>query len=158
MVVAFESQADDLVAGDTNGMQDIFVFDRTVVPLQASWTNYGSGHAGLLGVPGLALSADPEFGATFSLDIDNSSGAWSVAFLAIGNVRAAIPVGGGTLLVVPQQFLPCGLPPGGLPISCTVPYEPALLGALLDVQAIEIDPGASNGLSFTPGLELVIGQ
>ena len=38
------------------------------------------------------------------------------------------------------------------------PHDNALFVFVLDVQAIEMDPGASQGLSFTPGLELVFGQ
>jgi hypothetical protein len=37
------------------------------------------------------------------------------------------------------------------------PNDPALLGVASDLQAIEADPGATRGVSFTAGLELVIG-
>jgi len=158
-LVAFDSLATDLVAGDGNDWIDVFVLDRTVVPLQASWTNYGAGFAGTQGVPGLTLSADPEFGATFLLDVGNSSAQWSVAFVVVGTARAAIPLhSGATLLAVPQSIFPYGLPPSGLPIACTVPFDIGLYGFLLDVQAVEFDAGAKGGLSFTPGLELVFGQ
>jgi len=156
--VAFDSVATDLVAGDGNSWVDVFVFDRSIVPLQGAWTNYGAGHAGTLGVPALTLTADPEFGATFSLQVDNSVGQWTVAFLAVGTTQASLPLAGGTLLVLLLQVLPIGLPPSGFPIVCTVPYENDLFGVVVDVQAVEIDPGASQGLSFTPGLELVFGQ
>ncbi|HET6163443.1 MAG TPA: calcium-binding protein [Planctomycetota bacterium] len=158
VAVVFDSVATDLVADDGNSWVDVFVFDRSIVPLQGAWTNYGAGHAGTLGVPGLTLTADPEFGATFSLQVDNSAGQWTVAFLAVGTTQASLPLAGGMLLVLPLQVLPFGLPPSGFPISCTVPYDNALFGFVLDVQAIEMDPGASQGLSFTPGLELVFGQ
>jgi Tol biopolymer transport system component len=157
-VIAFISGGDNLVANDTNGAIDIFVYDSNVTPLQAAWANYGFGLAGTLGVPSLALSGDPEFGATFSLQVGSSSGNWTVAFVAVGTARASLPFAGGTLLLLPSQILPFGLPPSGIPIDCTVPYDIALFGFVLDVQAIEIDAGASQGLSFTPGLELVFGQ
>jgi Tol biopolymer transport system component len=157
-VVAFASFAADLVDGDTNGAWDAFVFDRNVVPLQGSWTNYGAGLAGTLGVPSIALSADPEFGASPTLDVGNSAGAWSVAFLVVGTARASLPVAGGTLLVLPGTIAAEGLPLAGLSLGFTVPYDATLFGFVLDVQVIEIDAGASQGLSFTPGLELVFGQ
>jgi Tol biopolymer transport system component len=157
-VVAFASYAADLVDGDTNDAWDAFVFDRNVVPLQGSWTNYGAGLAGTLGVPSIALSADPEFGASPTLDVGNSAGAWSVAFLVVGTARTSLPVAGGTLLVLPGTIAAEGLPLAGLSLGFTVPYDAKLFGVVLDVQVIEIDPGASQGLSFTPGLELVFGQ
>jgi Tol biopolymer transport system component len=157
-VVAFASEASDLIVGDTNGSYDIFTFDRNVPPLQGSWTNYGAGLAGTLGVPSIALSADPEFGASPTLDVGNSAGAWSVAFLVVGTARTSLPVAGGTLLVLPGTIAAEGLPLAGLSLGFTVPYDATLYGVVLDVQAVEIDPGASQGLSFTPGLELVFGQ
>jgi Tol biopolymer transport system component len=157
-VVAFTSEATDLVNGDTNGLADVFTFDRTVVPLQGSWTNYGAGLAGTLGVPTIALSADPEFGASPTLDVGNSAGAWSVVFLVVGTARTSLPVAGGTLLVLPGTIAAEGLPLAGLSLGFTVPYDRTLFGVVVDVQALEIDPGASHGLSFTPGLELVFGQ
>src|SRR5262249_56906360 len=72
-VLAFASGATDLVVGDTNGAWDIFAFDRNVVPLQASCTTYGVGVAGTFGVPGIALTADPEFGASPALVVDRKS-------------------------------------------------------------------------------------
>jgi hypothetical protein len=110
-------------------------------------------------VPGLTLNTDPEFGATIQLDVGNSSAQWSVVFVVAGTARAAIPLrSGATLLAVPQTVYPYGLPPSGLPISCTVPFDIGLYGFVLDVQAVEFDAGAHGGLSFTPGLELVFGQ
>jgi hypothetical protein len=157
-LVAFSSYATDLVDGDTNGAWDAFVFDRNVVPLQGSWSNYGIGLAGTLGVPTLALSADPEFGASPALLVGNSAGAWSVAFLVVGTARASLPIAGGTLLVLPGTIAAEGLPLAGLSLGFSVPYDATLFGFALDVQAIEIDAGASQGLSFSPGLELVFGQ
>jgi Tol biopolymer transport system component len=157
-VLAFTSHATDLIDGDTNDNDDVFTFDRNVVPLQGNWTNYGAGLAGTLGVPAIALSADPEFGANPTLDVGNSAGKWSVAFLVVGTARASLPVAGGTLLVLPGTITAEGLPLAGLSLGFTVPYDRTLFGVVLDVQALEIDPGAAKGLSFTPGLELVFGQ
>ena len=40
----------------------------------------------------------------------------------------------------------------------TIPVDESLCGVAVDVQGIEADPGAAGGLSFSPGLELVIGS
>jgi len=36
-------------------------------------------------------------------------------------------------------------------------FDFALIGSTLNLQALENDPGAAKGVSFTPGLELVLG-
>jgi outer membrane protein assembly factor BamA len=41
-LIAFASDASDLVLGDTNGVRDVFLCDRTSI---ARWLNYGSGFA-----------------------------------------------------------------------------------------------------------------
>jgi hypothetical protein len=56
-VVAFFSSATNLVAGDTNALDDIFVHEIDLV--DASWTNYGTGFAGALGVPAFTSQTDP---------------------------------------------------------------------------------------------------
>ena len=42
-------------------------------------------------------------------------------------------------------------------ISGTVPDDPALYGVDVDLQALALDAGASNGISFTEGLDLTLG-
>jgi hypothetical protein len=49
------------------------------------------------------------------------------------------------------------IPPQGLDLSGPITQDPALCGASVFLQVLEDDPGASQGLSFTPGLELVLG-
>jgi hypothetical protein len=72
--------------------------------------------------------------------------------------QASIPTGkGGTLLVAPLLYMPISIPVGSFTITSTVPYDPGLCGVDVDLQALEIDAGASNGLSFTPGLDLFLG-
>ena len=61
---------------------------------------------------------------------------------------------GGDLLVVPAIVLAAG----GLSIPGALPLDPAWCGVHLELQAIESDPGAAKGASFTPGLELVFGD
>jgi FG-GAP repeat protein len=124
----------------------------------ARWNNYGFGWPGTHGVPGLTSQADPAVGKTLKLDLGNSAGAATTAMLMLGLSKASIPTGkGGTLLVSPLLFLPLSLPVGGLTLSGQVPNDPSLYGLDLYLQAIELDPGASKGLSFTTGLDLYFG-
>jgi Tol biopolymer transport system component len=156
-ILAFKSFADDLVSNDTNGVSDVFAFDGAVDA--AAWNNYGAGFPGTLGVPGLAASDVPELGSTITIDVGNSLGSWTVGFLAIGFGAASLPTKfGGTLLVDYDFLVPLALPPSGLSVSADVPYDPsyALLSAYL--QAFDMDAGAAHGLSFTPGLHLLLGR
>ena len=39
-----------------------------------------------------------------------------------------------------------------------IPFDAALCGLEIDLQGIELDPGASKGVAFTSGLQLMIGR
>jgi hypothetical protein len=60
--------------------------------------------------------------------------------------------------VLPLVTLPVTLSAGGDSFTGTLPIEIGDCGATLDLQAIEADPGAAKGVSFTAGLELVLGE
>ncbi|MFO0983242.1 MAG: hypothetical protein U1E76_16170 [Planctomycetota bacterium] len=139
----------------------IFMADNmTVTPApSASWTNYGSGWAGTHGVPAFVASGNPCCAARSTLDLANSLGASTVAALLIGLTRADLPtVYGGHVLLLPITAMMLSLPAGGLPLAGAIPCDGALSGLAIDLQALEIDPGASRGVSFTRGLELVLGS
>jgi Tol biopolymer transport system component len=154
--VAFCSESTDLVANDNNLEVDTFLVDRDAE--LAAWSNYGAGYAGTHGVPNLTARADPVLGTSLTLDVENSSGAPAAATLLLGLHRASIPTGkGGTLLVDAFLFLPVALPAVDLPLGGSLPDDPTLVGAIVDLQAVEADPGAAYRLSFTPGLELTLG-
>jgi Tol biopolymer transport system component len=156
-VTAFGSFATNLVSGDANSACDVFTHDRAA-DVHASWTNYGAGFPGTLGVPSLTASAPPVFGTTITVDVGNSLGAATPGVLLIGLQRASIPTSaGGTLLVDLLLTLPVSIPATGLSIPATVPHDPALCGVTIDLQAIELDGGAAHHLAFTAGLELVPG-
>ena len=158
-VVAFSSFADDLVDNDTNGYEDVFARDLGAAGPQASWSSYGAGWAGTYGIPTFTASADPEFSATLSLDITNSLHFWTVGFVLVGMDRASIPTrAGGTILVDWALIVTVPLAPIGYSLGVTIPADRDLCGASADLQVIELDAGASGGLSFTPGLELVFGH
>jgi Tol biopolymer transport system component len=158
-LVAFASDASNLVAGDTNGFADAFVYDRSIPEPVATSTNYGAGFPGTLGVPDLTASGAPVFGTAVAITIDSSSGIWAPALLVFGIERASIPTrAGGTLLVDAPLFQIEAIPPSGLTMPWTVPLDPAFCGLQLDLQVLELDAGAQFGISFTPGLEWVVGH
>jgi hypothetical protein len=145
------------VAGDTNGVDDVFVHDRCGT--LASWSNYGSGYAGTLGVPSFTSRANPVFGTTVVLDVADSSGLWTIGLLFVGLQRTSLKTSwGGDLLVVPLITELIGLPPVGAALFLDVPEDETLCGVAVDLQVLESDPGAAYGVSFTPGLELTIGR
>jgi hypothetical protein len=155
--VAFESNADNLVASDTNGASD--VFRKEICSLAASWSNYGAGFPGTHGIPAFTSRNNPALGKALNLDLANSSGAAAAGLLFLGFVQTSIHSGwGGDLLVVPVATVPLSIPASGLTLSGTVPESPTLCGFQIDLQAFEGDPGAARGVSFTAGLELVLGR
>ena len=159
LLVAFGSRADNLVAHDNNQSRDAFVRDRARAPADATSSNYGTGYPGTLGTPTISASADPVLGTTISIDVSNSVGNWIVGILLGGYSRASIPTSvGGTLLVWPLELLqPFPIAPYGGSFFGDLPLDIDLLGLTFDLQAIELDPGAAHGLSFTDGLELYLG-
>jgi hypothetical protein len=153
-LVAFASTATDLVANDTNAQSDVFVRNRGV----AIASSYGAGWPGTLGTPTLVASGDPVLGANLTVTISNSLGANTPGLVLIGLAEASVVTGkGGTLLVAPLLFTPVLVHAAGESLSGPLPNNPALCGVAVDLQAIELDAGASKGMSFTAGLELLLG-
>lgn len=124
----------------------------------AWWNNYGSGWAGKNGIPQFTSLDDPQPGYLVTLQLDNSLGASTPGVLFIGLASANLPSGkGGTILVSPLVILPISVPAGGALLTGTIPNDPSLYFLDIFLQAIELDPFASQGLSFTPGLTLHCG-
>jgi Tol biopolymer transport system component len=158
-LVLFVSHAANLVSGDTNDYSDVFVRDLSVADVMASWSNYGSGFPGTNGIPSLTASGPPAFGTTISIDLANSRGAATAGLLLVGLQRASLVTSaGGTILVDFVLSLPIAIGAGGLSIPATIPHDDALCGLSVDLQALELDPGAQYRISFTAGLELVFGD
>jgi hypothetical protein len=154
--VVFSSSAADLVAGDTNGYTDVFVDDRSAY---ATWNSYGDGHAGTLGIPSLAPGRRPVLGSRFTVEVENSSSIYTIGAVFIGFEQTAIPSSwGGDLLLVPVITQLVGLSPWGASLFGDLPDDASLIGFPIDLQAMELDAGAEKGMSFTPGLELVLGR
>jgi len=124
----------------------------------ATWSLYGAGHPGTLGVPALTALANPVIGQSLSLFIGNSLGANTTGLLMLGLAQTQIPGSwGGDLLVVPNINIILPVPAGGFPIGGTIPNDPVLCGQDLYLQVLEADPGASNKLSSSGGLFLNLG-
>jgi hypothetical protein len=91
--------------------------------------------------------------------VGNSHGTPTSAVFFIGFSPASIPTPfGGVLLVLPAVVFPFALPAGGADFLLTVTCDYALCGLSIYLQVWEADAGASQGVSFTPGLELRLGS
>ena len=125
----------------------------------AGWRSYGQGWPGTFGVPSFVSRDDPVIGQSATFDIENSLGADTTGFLFIGVTRLDIQTRlGGRLLLGPGASLTLAVPAGGLTLPASIPDDPALCGLSVFLQVLENDPGASHGVSFTPGLELDLGS
>jgi hypothetical protein len=153
---------------DEDGHPDLAVTDRSsdavwvllnTSPRNASWANYGSGWPGTHGVPTFTAASDPVLCTTVTLNLSNSLGAGTVTALFVGFAQADQPtIYGGHLLLSPTLIFVVPLPGGGLALPGSVPCDPDLGGVSLYLQALELDAGASKDVSFTPGLQLVLGS
>ena len=75
-------------------------------------------------------------------------------FLAVtSDGGEAIPV-----LVAPTLLVPFSFSYGSDSFTGTLPTDVELCGSSIDLQVLELDAGAPFGVSFTPGLELVLGR
>ena len=145
-------------ASDRNGQQDIFANDLNVGN-ESSWSNYGDGWPGTLGVPTFTASAPPAFGSSLTLDIANSNGFFTIGLLFIGLGQADLPTNlDGTLLVDFRVIEVLVLDPTTTSIPITVPRDDDLAGLSVFLQTVEEDAGATQGFSFTQGLQLTIGR
>ncbi|MFO0982661.1 MAG: hypothetical protein U1E76_13165 [Planctomycetota bacterium] len=123
----------------------------------AAWSSYGSGWPGTNGVPSLT-SSDPILCTVITLDLGNSLGANTTAALIIGLAQTDQPtLYDGHLLVVPTSVVLLSVPSGGIALPGFLPCDYSLCGLAVYLQALEVDPGASKGISFTSGLQLVLG-
>jgi len=159
LTVALLHNGTDLIGGDANGIFDLLVRDRTQPDIFAWWQNYGAGWPGTNGIPTFTPTANPVMGSSIDGLVDNSLGFWTVGFFFFGLSPLSVPTAlGGDFLVDPILSMVFLVPPGGLAISADVPLDDAIVGIHYYAQVLLIDDGASEGVSFTPGLELIAGQ
>jgi len=134
------------------------VYAMTVLRPQASWSNYGAGFPGTNGVPAITSASDPELGTTVTVDVVNSYGQPTIGLLIVGFQQTFIHSSlGGDLLVVPSFVLPITFSFGSDSFVGALPNDPSFVSTELELQVVELDPGAAKGVSFTQGLELVLG-
>jgi Tol biopolymer transport system component len=157
LLVAFASVATNLVDDDTNGLEDVFVHEACSTI--ASRSTYGAGFPGTNGVPSLTARSNPVFGTSLTVDLASSSTLYTAAVLFVGYQQAQIhSAWGGDLLLLPAITSLIALPPTGTSLTGDLPDDPAFCGFEVDLQAIEADAGAVKGVSFTQGLQLILGD
>ena len=124
----------------------------------ANWLNYDQGHPGSNGEPTLSVDADPVLGSEIKLSISNSSGVDAPSVLILGFEKTSLPTSrGGSLLVQPFFTIPQLLPAAGFDFDLLLPNDLAFCGLSVFIQDLQLDAGASHGMSFTRGLELNVG-
>ncbi|MBL8842682.1 MAG: hypothetical protein JNL90_14270 [Planctomycetes bacterium] len=159
LFVAMLESAFDLIGGDANGIYDLLIRDRTLPDPQASWQNYGAGWPGTLGVPSFTALANPVLGTTVEAFVGNSVGFYTVGFLYLGLQQISVPTRlDGTQLVDPLATIVFLVEPFGTTLDGDLPLDDALVGTSFFAQVLQLDNGASKGVSFTEGLELLLGQ
>jgi hypothetical protein len=154
-----DGDLDLVVAGNSAGLDHLLLERNDDICPAASWSNYGAGWPGSNGVPSLTASANPVLCSTLALDLSNSLGAPTRTVLLLGLAQTDLLTSlGGHLLVLPMSVVVLNLPGAGIGLPGAVPCDPSLCGVAISIQALELDPGASRGVSFTPGLQLVLGS
>jgi hypothetical protein len=134
------------------------VFVHTTAALPASWADYDSGFPGTNGIPSIVSRDLPILGSTITVDVSNSYGkpTWGVLLAGIARADDATLRGGAILVDLPLVD-PITFSYGSDSFTGTLPLDFGDFGTTLDLQVLELDPGAAKGVSFTPGLELVLG-
>jgi hypothetical protein len=161
----FPVTKDAFDSGYNGGQEDGVLIRFDMRP--ASVIHYSKGYPGTGGwIPSLSLDGYPGTGEDVEVRIEQGLGNAS-GYLIFGfNGRAFIQFRGGHLLVQPPFFTvlpvilsgPSGSPGiGGLSVPITIPGDPGLIGLFVDIQALLLDQGASQGVSMSAGLEVEIG-
>src|SRR5262249_22463044 len=120
-----------------------------------AWVNYGQGWPGTNGIPSFTAASEPDLCTPITLDLANSLGADTTGAVVL-NVLPTDQVTDrdGHLLVFPAIVIPITLPANGVTFNGIAPCDRVFCGRSIYLQAIELDSGASRGISFTPGLKL----
>src|SRR5262249_26865384 len=125
----------------------------------ARWANYGTGWPGTNGIPRFVSRYPPKPCTTIGLMVDNSRGAPTLGFMVVGLHDALIPSQwDGTFLVEALVYRTVTIMGKQSVIPFTIPCDVSLCQVIAYLQVLEVDPGASKGMSFTPGVKLFIGD
>lgn len=123
------------------------------------WGNWGVGFPGAAGTPVLNASGNMAVCQQNMILLSNSSGGASAlpGLFFVSNTVVDLQTGyGGKLLVVPMVVIPVTVPAAGL----FMPFEVCdtfLVNQQFRLQAVELDPGAAKGVSFSPGMWITFG-
>lgn len=158
----------DLVGSFPDGRIGFYNFSQALVTYNAfttdhlaSFSNYGSGFPGTLGVPGLTASALPVLGTSLDLRMTSAASVPQIGLLALGLQPEAVPTPlGGWLLVniVVTEGVLVPVAPAVALSPLQVPANAAIAGTVVYAQFVHFDAGAAVGLAFSPGLALAIGD
>ena len=145
--------SDDEIAQDAGAA---WIWPRDTLSLVEE---YGMGWPGTLRIPSIELSRTPVLGSQALLRVSNSRVEESIALVLVGlRSDQTLTNLGGTLLVQPDWTTPLNLPSAGKDLPFSLPCRPAWLGLNLHLQSLVLDPGASQGVAFSPGLRVVLGS
>lgn len=129
----------------------------------AQSSNYGAGLMGTDSVPTIGFDVPPAFLTTATLQVSSSINSGTAGAMVVGPTAANLPVLGGSLLAGPVVVYGIAVPPSGYALPIRIPDRASLCaggsraGLRLYLQAVLVDPGAVQGLSFTPGLRAQLG-
>lgn len=127
-------------------------------PCRAEVTEYGQGWPGRHGVPTLSTDNLPYVGGEFSFEMGNSLHEDTVGWWAVGTKPINFQTDlGGILHLNPLLVLPINIPKNGLQVLYQTPNDPSLCGISFYHQIVMSDPDASDGLSFSRGMQVKVG-
>ncbi|MEZ5967061.1 MAG: hypothetical protein R3F56_24705 [Planctomycetota bacterium] len=161
-VIALRSEATNLVAGDSNGRTDAFVH---VVDPPASYTPFGHGCAGTVGVPILepTIGRVPYVGAPFEVALRNVLPGSTVLWLTGFDRLPPFDLGwfgmpGCVMFVSPQLVQQWTVPGPILLVPFPIPNDVNLAGLTFYHQAAVLDRGANSaGIVLSNAGEGVVG-
>ena len=72
----------------------------------------------------------------------------------VGVAPTSLPSLGGTILVTPITTIPLTIPAAGLTVQFNPSLNLNLCSSSFYLQVLQADPGAPQGVSMTPGLQM----
>lgn len=153
----------DLLIGDPSAVTQNGASGRVIVKSGdtqiGGWGNWGVGLGGAAGVPSLTADGTMAVFQQNWIFLSNSSGGPNAipGFFFLGSSMVDLQTGYlGKLLVVPVVVTPVVVPASGLVMPFTV-TDTLLAGAQFRLQAVELDPTAPKGVSFSRGMWIQLG-
>ncbi len=115
---------------------------------------YGAGSAGANGVPTFGVGGRAVPGGELAIQV-RLLPALAPVVLAVGGARQSVPVFGGTLLTAPLATWIFGADlQGAANATWALPFDGALHGATVQLQAFVLDAAAGGGVSTTHAVEV----